>query len=141
MGELSALPHAPSWAGGCLPPTPFPGLSTYSFPLWPDRFFYRCYGPATTITVLHLQIGFFICKFRTVSCRILPNFTLRYCILFPCVLHHQSYMYIPPITFSIEKFLIYQKIDLFIICIFHEMQPFTKIKTNKLISTTHNNCI
>ena len=24
----------------------------------------------TTITVLHLQIGFFICKFRTVSCRI-----------------------------------------------------------------------
>ena len=31
----------------------------------------------TTITVLHLQIGFFICKFRTVNCRIDPNLTLR----------------------------------------------------------------
>ena len=39
------------------------------------------------------------------SCRILPNLTLTYCTLFPCFLHHQSY--IPPITFSIEKFLIY----------------------------------
>ena len=36
---------------------------------------------------------------------ILPNLTLTYCTLFPCFLHHQSY--IPPITFSIEKFLIY----------------------------------
>ena len=47
----------------------------------------------------------FICKFRTVSCRILPNLTLTHCTLFPCFLHHQSY--IPPITFLIEKFLIY----------------------------------
>ena len=29
-----------------------------------------------------------ICKFRTLSVRILPNLTVTYCTIFPCFLHH-----------------------------------------------------
>ena len=53
-------------------------------------------------TIICKSVGFFICKFRAVSCRILPNLTLTQCTLFyllfaPPILHATNH-------FSIEKF-------------------------------------
>ena len=63
------------------------------------------FGRILQLTVLNLQMKKPICNCRTVIVVGSYNLTLTYCTLFPCFLHHQSY--IPPITFSIEKFLIY----------------------------------
>ena len=43
----------------------------------------------------------------------LQNLTLTYSTLFPCFLHHQSYLHVPPVTFFIEKILTCLIVDLF----------------------------
>jgi len=46
-GSFQRSPIPPCWAGGCPPPAPSPGLPLhFLFSQWPDRFIFRCYGPA-----------------------------------------------------------------------------------------------
>ena len=63
----------------------------------------------TTIAVLQLQIGFFICKFRTVSCRMdptKPHFNTLYLV---------SLLFAPPILHPTNHCLDREVFDLLVI--------------------------